>query len=833
MKKGIFTSISVEPKSSKSMPRLLFSLLFLFRLTLLPVWSQNGVFYIKGKVIDPENHPVELVNVQIKGSSRGVVTNSKGEFTLSADSEKTLTLIFSLVGFEKAESQLNLSENHFVIQVLKPDLNKIQEIVIEKKRKGNHLVTIQPKLTERLPSLAGGIETIIKTLPGVSNNNELSSQYSVRGGNFDENLVYVNGIEIIRPFLVKSGEREGLSFINSDMVASIGFSSGGFDASFGDKMSSVLDITYRKPDHTSVSAELGALGASTHFEGASSNKKFTYLTGIRYKNTAYLLGTLDKKGEYNPSFTDIQTYLNYQFNPKFSLAFLGNYSSNSFQFIPETQLTRFGTLTNPYQFMVYFNGREKDKFENSLGAISANYTPEARISLRFQATTFQSSEKESYDILGEYYLRDIAQTTDYQQHIDSTILTGTGAYLDHARNALSAKVAGFEHRGSLSREYHQLQWGLKYQHERISDHVNEWEMRDSAGYSIPYYNNGIALYKSVSANNNLVSNRFSGFIQENWSLNMKNGEFTITGGIRFQNWDFNKQTILSPRISASYKTGKEQNRVFRAAWGIYDQMPFYKELKNIEAQIVPGVKAQKAIHYLLGYDQTINSYERPIRFSAEVWYKALSHLIPYQIDNLNIRYLPNQEAVGYATGIDFKINGELATGAQSWASFSLMKTEENIIGDYYIRKSDDSKSEVVYPGYLPRPTDQRFNFSLFLQDYFPGYPTVKMSMTLFYGSRLPFGPPNGMRYMDTFRMPPYRRVDVGFSKSLVDPDKSFSQNGKKNKIKDAWIGLELYNLFDINNTISYIWISDIKNQMYAVPNYLTGRRINLKVSVRF
>ena len=814
------------------MPRILFFLLFLFRLTLLPGWGQNGLIYVKGKVIDPENRPIELVHVLIKGTSMGAISNSKGEFTLSADSGKSITIIFSLIGYEKAEYQLNPSDNYFVLQVLKPDLNKIQEIVIEKKRAGNHLVTLQPKLTERLPSLAGGVETLIKTLPGVSNNNELSSQYSVRGGNFDENLVYVNGIEIIRPFLVKSGEREGLSFINSEMVAAIGFSSGGYDASFGDKMSSVLDITYRKPDHTSVSAELGALGASTHFEGASSNKKFTHLTGIRYKNTAYLLGTLDKKGEYNPSFTDIQTFLNYQFNSQFSLAFLGNYSSNSFQFIPETQLTRFGTLANPYQFMVYFDGREKDKFENSLGAISANYSPDAKLSLRFQATTFHSSEKESYDILGEYYLRDITQTTDYQQHIDSTTVMGTGSYLDHARNILSANVASFEHRGSLSKDHHQFQWGFKYQHERIYDHVNEWEMRDSAGYSIPYYNNGIALYKSVSANNNLVSNRFSGFIQDNWSANMEKGELTITGGIRFQNWDYNRQTILSPRISASYKTGKG-NRVFRAAWGIYDQMPFFKELKNNEAQIVPGVKAQKAIHYLLGYEQIINSFERPIRFSAEIWFKALSHLIPYQIDNLNIRYLPDQEAVGYATGIDFKINGELATGAQSWASISLMKTEENIVGDYYIKKSSDSRTEMVYPGYIPRPTDQRFNFSLFLQDYFPGYPSVKMSMTLFYGSRLPFGPPNGNRYMDTFRMPPYRRVDVGFSKSLINTENGISQNGKKNKIKDVWIGLELYNLFDINNTISYVWISDIKNQMYAVPNYLTGRRINLKVAVRF
>ncbi len=816
------------------MPKVLFSILLNLWISILPVCGQLTGVSVKGKVVDNESRPIEMVNVLVKGTKIGVVTNNLGEFTLPPVSGKSIVIIFSFVGYEIFEREVLLSEDSFVSQVLKPVFQPIQEIVVEGKKEENNLLSIPQKLTERLPVMAGSVETLIKTLPGVSNNNELSSQYSVRGGNFDENLVYVNGIEIIRPFLVKSGEQEGLSFINSDMVSSIGFSSGGFDASYGDKMSSVLDITYRKPSANGASAEIGALGASAHIEGNAAKGKFSHLTGIRYKNTAYILGTLDKKGEYNPSFTDVQTYLNYKFTSRFSLGFLGNYASNTFQFIPETRLTKFGTLTNPFEFLVYFDGKERDKFENYMGALAADYSPNEKLFLKFQASSFFSLEKESFDILGEYYLSDINQVPESQDHADSSIVVGTGAYLDHARNSLKARVSAFEHRGTFSAARHQLQWGLKYQHERISDVVSEWEMRDSTGYSLPSGTDQLTLYRYVSGNNTVVSNRFSGFIQDNWTTAIENGELTIAGGVRIQYWDYNQQTIFSPRLSAGWKIGTSGNHVIRAAWGVYQQMPFFKELKNRKAQIVQGVKAQKSIQYLLGYDQIFSAFDRPFRFTTELWYKSLSHLIPYQIDNLNIRYIPDQQAIGYATGIDFKINGEFVPGAQSWASLSLMKTEENIIADFYLKENvAGTGTEKIYPGYIPRPTDQRVNFSLFFQDYFPGYPSVKMSMTLFYGSRLPFGPPQGERYMDTFRMPPYRRVDVGFSKDLIDKNKNSNQYEKKFGIKGAWIGFELYNLFDINNTISYFWISDIKNQMHAVPNYLTGRRINLKLGIRF
>ena len=815
------------------MLRLLYPGLLILWFITQPASGQITGVTVKGKVIDPEYNPLEMVNVSISGTSLGVVTNSFGEFVLPSVSGKSIKIVFSSIGFEKSERVVLLSENTLIVQVLKPDIQNINEIVVKGQVADKSLVTLQPKLTERLPAMAGSVETLVKTLPGVSNNNELSSQYSVRGGNYDENLVYVNGIEIIRPFLVKSGEQEGLSFINSDMVASIGFSAGGFDATYGDKMSSVLDITYRKPDRNGASVEVGALGASAHIEGKALNGKFSHLTGFRYKNTAYLLGTLDQKGEYNPSFTDVQTFLNYRFNRNLSLGFLGNYASNTFQFIPETRLTKFGTLTNPYQFLVYFEGKERDKFENYLGALAADYTPNSRLSLKFQANSFYSSEQESFDILGQYYLSDINQIPESQEFSDSSMVIGVGSYLNHARNLLKAKVSGFEHRGTYTADRHQLLWGLKFQHENISDRVNEWEMRDSIGYSIPYTNNGSELYRNVSGNNTITSNRLSGFVQDNWSCGIGNGVLAITGGVRFQNWDFNNQTIISPRISGNWKIGTARNRIIRGAWGVYHQMPFFKELKNPQAQIVRETKAQKAIHYLIGYDQIFTAFERPFKATAELWFKDLKHLIPYQIDNLNISYLPDQEATGYATGIDFKINGEFVPGLQSWASLSLMETEEDIIGDFYIKKSNILGSEKVYPGYIPRPTDQRINFSLFFQDFFPGYPSIKMSMTLFYGSRLPFGPPQGERYMDTFRMPPYRRVDVGFSKALINNSKTIVKHQRKGILKDAWIGFELFNLFDINNTISYFWISDIKNQMHAVPNYLTGRRINLKLAIQF
>jgi hypothetical protein len=627
------------------MPRFLFSILSVIWICILPVCGQIAGVSVKGKVLDQENHPLEMVNVSIKGTTLGVVTNGLGEFTLPSVSGKSIVVIFSFVGYETSEQLVALSGDPSISQVMKPVFQPIHEIVVEGKVVNNNLVSIPQRLTERLPAMAGGVETLIKTLPGVSNNNELSSQYSVRGGNFDENLIYVNGIEIIRPFLVKSGEQEGLSFINSDMVSSIGFSSGGFDASYGDKMSSVLDVTYRKPDRNGATAEIGALGGSAHFEGSSANGKFSHLTGIRYKNTAYLLGTLDKKGEYDPSFTDVQTYLNYRFNPGFSLGFLGNYASNTFQFIPETRLTKFGTLTTPYEFLVYFEGKEKDKFENYMGALSADYSPNSQLSLKFQASSFYSNEKESFDILGEYYLSDISQNSELQNSPDSTMVIGTGAYLDHARNTLTARVSGFEHRGSFVFDHHRFQWDLKYQYERISDHVNEWEMRDSTGYSLPYGTDNLTLYRSVSGNNNITSNRFSGFIQDNWTTHLGKGELEITGGVRMQYWDYNQQTIVSPRISGNWKIGSERNRTIRAAWGVYQQMPFFKELKNREAQIVPGVKAQKSIHYLIGYDHIFTAFDRPFKFTTEVWYKDLRNLIPYQIDNLNIRYIPNQQVM--------------------------------------------------------------------------------------------------------------------------------------------------------------------------------------------
>ena len=696
-------------------------------------------------------------------------------------------------------------------------------------------MNIDPHLTKNLTSTGGdAIEQLVKTLPGVSSHSELTPQYSVRGGNYDENLLYVNGIEIFRPFLVKTGEQEGLSFLNPDLVEAIRFSSGGFESSYGDKMSSVLDIEYKVPHQTLGTAEVGALGASAHFEGRAINNKLYHLSGIRYRDNRYLLGTLDQKGHYSPACFDFQTLLGYEFSPKFSIQFLGNLASNNYSFTPETRETRYGTMSHAYQLKIYFEGKEKDQFSNRMGAFTANYRPSKDLQLKLTASSFRSDEKERYDILGQYYLNEIIAGSTPSENPDSTLLLGVGSSLQHAANYLQASIFTVEQSGKLNLSKHQIQWGLKYQSEKIHDQVGEWEMRDSAGYSLPYNDQAVRLYSSIKADHQLNSARYSAYLQDNFTIQFQNSSLSYSVGARVQYWDFNGQTIFSPRLSLRYIPNKLKSMQIHAAWGIYQQMPFFKELKNSKAELVSGVKAQKSIHYVAGLDYPFNWGDRPFKFSTELWYKSLDHLIPYKVTNLNLQYFPDQTAKGYATGLEMKLWGEPIPGATSWASVTLMKTEEDILGDHYLKEASGSTpAKVVYPGYLPRPSDQRFNFSLFFQDFLPKNPTVKMNLTLLYGSRLPFGPPHSERYMDTYRMPAYKRVDLGFSKLLVGDSNASRSNFFSKNLKEAWLSLEIFNFFGLDNTISYYWVTDFQNQMHAVPNYLTGRRINVKFSVSF
>lgn len=811
-------------------------ILLLLLIQLFPANGQEQSILLTGKTLGIDHQPLAGVNISVKNSRRGSFSDQNGLFKIKIDYPKDSILVFSSLNYQTIEVVVGPGTNKELSVMLQPISINLSEVqVSEPRRTAPGVVNISPLLTRNLPNTGGGaIEQLVKTLPGVSSNTELSPQYNVRGGNYDENLVYVNGIEIFRPFLIKTGEQEGLSFLNPDLVSAVRFSSGGFESTYGDKMSSVLDIDYKTPEKFAGTAELGALGASAHFEGRAMQNKFSYLTGIRYKNNRYLLGTLDQKGHYDPVSFDFQALLGYNFSHKFSINFLTNISSNNYTFTPESRETNFGTMSQSYQLKIYFEGNEQDHFYNQMGALTLNFDPTKNLHLQLTGSSFKSDEQERYDILGEYYLNEIVAGSSPSDHPDSSMVLGVGSSLVHADNYLQASIQSVEHSGKYTYGKHLVKWGVKYQTERIHDQVNEWEMRDSAGYSLPYGNQSLELYHRIKADNQLNSNRYSLYIQDNFVTMVRNSKLSVGFGGRLQYWDFNNQTIFSPRISAKFYPGRFRQLQFHAAWGSYQQMPFFKELKNREAKLVVDVKAQKSVHYLLGLDHPFMWGDRPFKFSAEVWHKSLSHLIPYKVTNLDLQYFPEQQSKGYAKGLEFKLFGEPIPGATSWASLTLMKTEEDIAGDQYLKEGAGGvPDEVVYPGYLPRPSDQRFNFSLFFQDYLPKNPNLKMNLTLLYGSGLPFGPPKGERYMDIYRMPSYKRVDMGFSKMLVGNQGAKRVNFFTRNLKEAWISLEIFNLFDLNNTISYFWVSDFQNQMHAVPNYLTGRRINLKVSVSF
>ncbi len=530
------------------------------------------------------------------------------------------------------------------------------------------------------------------------------------------------------------------------------------------------------------------------------------------------MGGLDEKGEYEPRFTDFQTYITYRFSESFDLSFLGNAAQNQYQFVPKTRETTFGTWETPLNTKIYFQGKEVDNFNTYLGALSANYHPNLNLNLKLILSAFNTSEKETYDILGQYYLNQLERNMSSEDFGDSVLNLGVGTFLNHARNYLDANVYSISHKGAYNSDNHLLNWGVQFQHEQFSDKINEWIYRDSTGYSLPYSDREVLLYFTLKAKNRLNSNRITGHFQDTWNVPVSAGDLYLTGGVRFNFWDFNHELLFSPRISLSYFPEWQRKMSFSLSGGMYHQSPFFKELKNRDGSINENAKAQRSYQVVAGTDYIFTVWNRPFRFTSEAYYKYMNRLVPYKVENVQIRYLGEQEAVGYATGIDMKVNGEFVSGVQSWASVSLMKTEENIFNDGH--------------GYIPRPTDQWLNFSLFFQDYFPGNPSYKMQLSGFYGARLPAGPPNSERYQDVFRMPPYRRIDLGFSKVIISASKP-SQNHILRTINDLWISLEAFNILDIKNTISYFWVSSSGGDQFAVPNYLTNLKINLKLSVKF
>lgn len=800
-------------KNTPVWPLVVLSAIFLWFAAAQPCSAQKRS-RIFGTVKDDKGDPVELANVRILGTAIGTATNLKGEYSLYCTSADSVTVVYSMIGYETRKRLLSNPPDSLRIDVMLPALGALTgEAVVT----GTHIQTgtlqhLRPADSHLAPSTTGnGVEELIATQAGVSTHNELSSQYNVRGGSFDENCVYLNGIEIYRPLLVRSGQQEGLSVINSDMVESIGFSSGGFEARYGDRMSSVLDITYKRPEKFEGSAQASMLGAGAY--AGWGNKHLSIMGSVRYKTTRYLLGSLDTSGEYRPNFLDFQTYLSWRPNQRWTFDILANLSDNHYNFAPEDRETKFGTMQDPKSFKVYFDGQEKDFFRTLSGAatLTRHFNPHTFLAL--QLSSFTTREQETYDIQGEYWLN---EATGQEQ-------LGVGTYMEHARNRLRASVvnAGLRFRTKLTG--HTLQAGLNWQHEVIRENSREWEMRDSMGYSLPHEPDRLMLIYSLRSHNDLSTNRLEAYAQDTWRFKTGAGLFNLTYGLRLSHWDWNRETLVSPRVSLGLLPSFSDDWTFRFATGFYYQAPFYKELRDTTVtggistvQLNRDIKSQRSIHLVLGGDYTFRLMDRPFRFTTEVYYKALSNLIPYTVDNVRVVYYGRNMARGYAAGIDFKLFGEFVPGTDSWLTFSLMTTKERLGGQW-----------------LPRPTDQRYNLSLYFTDYFPGTTRWRLTLKAAFADGLPFGPPHTDRTSHTFRAPAYKRVDVGMSYRLLNNEDRHPYRRFGRFVKNIWLGLDAFNLLGISNVNSYYWVTDITNTQYAVPNYLTGRQINVRLSFDF
>ncbi len=780
---------------------------------------------ISGTVADSTGMPIAGANVVVEHLNKGAITTEKGYYALNLTPGQVYTMIISHIGYatqqkvidltdidsKNHESQVTGSIDHQHVDITLHDtLRHIPEVAVMGKNtlQGN-MQRVDIKEIRQLPNPAGGIETLIKTLPGVSSNNELSSQYSVRGGNFDENLVYVNDVEIHRPLLIRSGQQEGLSFINPDLVASVDFSAGGFDARYGDKMSSVLDVQYRTPTAFAGNASVSLLNASASVEGRSIQQRFSYLAGVRYKTSQYLLGTLDTKGDYHPDFFDVQSLFRYQISNTWDVDLLVNVARNKYHFVPESRTTTFGTLYEAYHLQIYYDGQEVDHYNNGLGALTFNYRPTGQLLLKFTGSAYKAHEQETFDIEGAYLLHESTPSISG----DSTINIGIRSELQHARNYLDATIYSFSHTGTWNGGNRSFRWSIAYQQETTDNRFNEWVMVDSAGYSIPYHENMITLKDSRRANNHLEVHRLTSYLQYKQQFSGERANWILTAGMRLNYNHVNQEWLLSPRASIAIRPKNMENLTGYLSAGMYGQPPTYRELRDARGNMNLNMKAQRSVHYVLGGSYDFHVGQRPFRLSSEIYYKHLNRLVPYRMENVRIYYAGDNLASGYVAGWDVKLNGEFVENAESWISISLMHAREDIKEDGY--------------GSFPLPTDQWINMNLYFQDYIPGVPTWRMFLNLVYGSPLPYSSPNPIRYDQFFRMSSYRRVDIGLSKEFFKKEKPHKF------FKQVWCNMEVFNLFDTNNTISYLWVEVASNQQYAVPNYLTGRRLNVKLSATF
>lgn len=811
------------------------ALLFFF--TGLHFYAQTA--RIKGIILNENKEPVEGVNISCENKSTN--SNANGFYELTIPANQKVILVFSHVSLMKITTSLQLKPNEdFEFNVVMSDkAEQMGEVVIVNNRKRVQGITnLEPEVIRKIPGANAGVENILKTLPGVYSNNELSTQYAVRGGNYDENLVYVNEIEVYRPFLIRSGQQEGLSFTNTDLVQNVDFSAGGFQAKYGDKLSSVLDITYRRPTKFGASADASFLGDNVSVDAVSKNQKWSAITGARYRNNSLLVKSQETETNFRPSFIDFQTNITYNASTKWQWSFLGNISQNKYDYKPFTRQTNFGTIDEPIALQVFYNGQEKDKYDTYFGALKSTFTVNENFNLKFIGSAYHTIEQEYFDIDAAYALGEVDSNIGSENFGNVTYSRAIGSQLSHARNDLDALIVNTEVKGFHTIKKNQIEWGVKYTREDIRDRIIEWEVIDSAGFSLnnpkilpikdqPYqpFVGPLAPYNNIRAKNYVTINRFSGYAQ--WSLKDKIGSSDVwyNAGVRMHQWqvsgdDLNgkSQTTFSPRAQFAIKPDWDKDMVFRISGGFYHQPPFYRELRDFSGVVNPNVKAQQSVHFVVANDFSFKMWNRPFKMVTEAYYKTLTDVNPYTIDNVRIRYAASNNATAFAQGFDLRLNGEFVPGTESWFSFGYLKTEENT----------DNR------GYIARPTDQRLKFGILFQDYMPNIPSVKVYLNLVYNTGLPGGSPS---YADPYdyqnRLRDYRRADVGFSYVFTEKNASRPQEHWLRNFKDLSIGFEIFNMFNNQNAITNTWVRDVytKNQ-YAIPNYLTTRVFNVKVSMR-
>jgi len=802
------------------------------------LWAQKAT--VRGVILDVFDQPIPSVNITFGNS--GAISDLDGYYLIEITANTPVELTYSHIGHKNVQATLNLSKNedYELNPVMKTDIEQIATVVISgrENKRVEGITTLSPEAIRRMPSAISGVTSLLTSLPGINSNNELSTQYAVRGGNYDENLVYVNEIEVYRPFLIRSGQQEGLSFVNDDLTSSVDFSAGGFQAKFGDKLSSVLDIKYRKPTDLQASLDASLLGVSVSAGGISDDGKFTGILGLRYRDNSLFVNAKETQTNFKPTFLDAQTYLSYKFNNNLEIGFLGNIAINKYSYKPLTRQTNFGTLADPVALLVFYDGQEEDKYDTYFGALKATYVASQNYTAKFIGSVYQTQEQEYFDILAQYRLGEVDTSIGSENLGEVTFSEGIGSQLTHARNNLDALIVNLEHKGNATIGENEIEYGVKFTHEDIRDRVQEYEIIDSAGFSIrpplvdfenlqPYepFTSEIVPYTNIRAQNDVQINRLSGYGQWSRRTTIGSSDLWLNAGVRAHNWSVSgqdiqsiTQTVFSPRGQVSLKPNWSRDMLFRLSGGVYQQPPFYRELRDSTGTVRPGVKAQKSIHIVLGNDYSFDLWDRPFTLNSEVYYKKLTDVNPYTLDNVRIRYRASNNAVAYAYGLDLRLAGEFVPGTESWISLGYLKTEENI---------DDK-------GYIFRPTDQRLKIGMLFQDYVKVVPNLKGYLNLQYNTGLPGGSPS---YADPYnfqeRLPDYKRVDLGVSYVLIDATKP-KQEGVFQYFKELTLGAEIFNIFDVQNSISNTFVRDVYTKVqYSIPNYLSPRVFNVRLTAKF